>query len=100
MITQDDAGRTYTIAVGQEVDVELSGSGSDPWGSPTDSNTAALSPRPSGVMPCAGCVYARYQGAAAGQAVLSAQQTPTCRQATPPCGGNTREFSVTINVSG
>ncbi len=97
MVTSADAGRTYRLTPGQQLQVELTGNGQGSWSGLSSSDAAVLAPTDV-ARRGDGSAGGTFTAAAPGQATVTAVQSPACGQATPPCLAPARLFEVTVLV--
>ncbi|HEV2954470.1 MAG TPA: hypothetical protein VG015_10295 [Candidatus Dormibacteraeota bacterium] len=98
-ITEADDGRQFTITVGQTIDVALHAQGFEHWTDLASSNPLVLVARPDPYAAAAiGVTLGRFQGLAAGTAVITAEGAVTCPSGSM-CPMMVREFAVRITVS-
>jgi hypothetical protein len=98
--TESASGETITLYVGQSLRIMLSGSPTDPWSTPTVSDSEVLQGQASGILPSQGSAIAQYRGGTIGQTIVTASEDPTCRSSTPPCAVPSRTFTLTVVVAG
>jgi hypothetical protein len=96
VVTDADDGKTFSLRVGQYLDVRLSGGMS--WSEPQSSDQQVL-PRLSASQASDGSAQGRFRAVAKGQADVSATQSAPCATSTPRCMVPSRLWRVTIVVS-
>ena len=98
VVTQDDAGKTFDLRVGQRLIVNLQGSGGWDYTEPASDDSAVLARLSGGADASTGDATATFRGQAVGQAHATWTKDPPCRKANPPCMPPTALFEVTVNV--
>lgn len=97
-VTSGDAGRTYRLARGQLLVVELLGDQQGTWSDLSSSDIDVLQST-SAVRRGDGDAMGSFVAGRPGEARLSAVKSPACGQATPACQGAALLFEVTVVVT-
>ncbi|MHB1640627.1 MAG: hypothetical protein ACYCUD_12480 [Candidatus Dormibacteria bacterium] len=93
-------GRSISVALGTRIRVMLDGSPGLPWRHVVTSNSIVLRHVPDQLMItiARGSVVTDFLVVAPGTAIISATQSPTCLNSTPPCAMPSRLFSVKVDA--
>lgn len=98
-VTQDDAGKTVTLRVGQHLVVQLQAPSGQYWSSAPDTSDALVLAREStSANASSDRVTSSFTGKKAGHAQVSAAEDATCRQSTPACMTPTRLWQIQVDV--
>lgn len=100
VLTRFDGGQVVTLAVGQTLAVDLTGSSFMPWTEPDTSDPAVLSRQSGSADAMTGDAYGTFLAVSPGKAVISSVGNPACRNVTPPCELPSQAWMVTVNVTG
>lgn len=97
IVTQDDDQKSFTLRVGQKLEVRLSRSGTY-FSEPATDADAVLHRTGGSADDTSGDAVGYFTAAAVGQAHVTANQEPACRRSQPACMIAERQYQVTVNV--
>lgn len=100
VLTQAEAGQTFSITVGQRVEVVLPGTGQPYQGftAPQSDDPGAVAAEGTACPAPAGQFCTEFVGRGAGSARLVATSDPPCRQYSPPCEAASEVWWVNLAV--